>query len=604
MTDHTAANLEVLYEQQPELESIFRKPSEDPPALEITETPSGYPTARLRGTYLHSRYDPVKEARRIVAGAADEAPSAAVVLGFGLGYLAEAFTERHPHKPLIVIEEKPARFLEALAARNLRTLLACPRITWCIGEEAEAVMMKVEQLPLRKLSVLRLAGVRDSLYYRRIATLLSSVFDKREVNINTLKRFASLWVRNLLSNLGRFITSPGILVGEKRFSDIPALVLAAGPSLDEVLPDLEALRERCLIVAVDTSYRFCRYQGVEPDFLVTVDPQYWNSRHLDWLPRAGTVLVSESSTHPRVFRSVGGREEDIYFVSSFFPLGTYIEQLIGKRGLIGAGGSVATTAWDLCRYLGCSSIYMAGLDLGFPGKRTHARGAFFEESMHGRSTRFYTAEQMNFDYLNQARPTALKNNSGGWTLTDRRMLIYKSWFENQIKQQQSQGGPTTYSLAGAGIAVEGMAYLQTRELQRLPPVRDRIDTALRNLRKRGRQMIDEQRTDRVVQSMRDLFDELEQLQELAQRGEALSGSDRPAGVLVPALAEVDRQIMALASRQIAGFLFQPLIHDILDNPEGGHDFSEVLETSNRLYRDLRASASYHSRLLEKCLERF
>jgi hypothetical protein len=261
--------------------------------------------------------------------------------------------------------------------------------------------MKVEQLPLRKLSVLRLAGMRDSLYYRRIGTLLSSVFDKREVNINTLKRFASLWVRNLLSNLGRFITSPGILVGEKRFSDIPALVLAAGPSLDEVLPDLAALRERCLIVAVDTSYRFCRYQGVEPDFLVTVDPQYWNSRHLDWLPRAGTVLVSESSTHPRVFRSVGGREEDIYFVSSFFPLGTYIEQLIGKRGLIGAGGSVATTAWDLCRYLGCSSIYMAGLDLGFPGKRTHARGAFFEESMHGRSTRFYTSEQMNFDYLNQ-----------------------------------------------------------------------------------------------------------------------------------------------------------------------------------------------------------
>jgi len=603
MTDHITANIEAFYNQHPELKVIGLEASEDATALEVSETPSGYPTARLQGTYLHSRYDPVKEARRIVAKGAIAAPSAAVVLGFGLGYLTEAFSETHPGKPLIVIEEHPARFYQALATRDLRMLLACPGITWCIGEQAQAVMARVEQLPLPKLSILRLAGVQASNYYRQIETLLSSVLDKRKVNINTLRRFGDLWVRNLLSNLGGFITSPGIRAGEKRFTDFPALVLAAGPSLDEVLPDLKALRRRCLIVAVDTSYRFCRYQGVEPDFLVTVDPQYWNSRHLDWLPRAGTLLVSESSAHPRAFRLGDSREHETYYVSSFFPLGTYIEELIGKRGLIGAGGSVATTAWDLCRYLGCSPIYMAGLDLGFPGKRTHARGAFFEESMHGRSTRFHTAERMNFDYLHQAQPTTLKNYAGGLTLIDRRMLIYKSWFENQIRQQQDHGGPPTYSLAAEGIAVEGMEHLRSRELLRLPPIRGRIDACLGQLRGRGRQMVEEQRTDLVVQSMRDLADELEQLRELAARGVALSSSGEAAGELVPALAEVDQQIMALASRQIAGFLFQPLIHEILENPEGGGDFDQVLATSRNLYRNLEASASYHRKLLEKCLQR-
>jgi len=602
MTDYTAVNLEALYDQHPALKAVDLEVSEDPPALEITDTPSGLPTARLQGAYLHSRYDPMKEARRIVAGGCTEAPSAAVVLGFGLGYFAEAFTEHHPDKPLIVIEEKPALFQQALAARDLRTLLSCPRITWCIGEQAEAVVMRVEQLPLQKLSVFRLASLREASYYRRIETLLASVIDRRKVNINTLRRFGELWVRNLLSNLGRFITSPGIRAAEKRFADIPALVLAAGPSLDEVLPDLKALRQNCLIVTVDTSYRFCRYQEVEPDFLVTVDPQYWNSRHLDWLPLAGTVLVSESSAHPRIFRLAGSRREETYYVSSFFPLGAYIEQIIGKRGLIGAGGSVATTAWDLCRYLGCSPIYMAGLDLGFPGKRTHARGAFFEESMYGRSTRFCTAEQMNLDYLLQAQPTAIKNNDGGRTLTDRRMLIYKSWFENQL-EQRSLNAPPTYSLAEAGIAIEGMAHRETKELLRLPPVRDRIDAALRDLHRMGRRMIKKQRPDRVIQSMQGLADELKQLQEVAESGVALCGSNRPAGELVPALAEVDRQIMALASRQIAGFLFQPLIHEILNNPEGGGDFKQVLATSRKLYRDLGTSASYHGKLLEQCLQR-
>jgi hypothetical protein len=603
MSDCLTANLEVLYKRQPTLKAAGLESSEDPIALEILQTPSGCPTARVQGTYLHSRYDPTKEARRTVGSVS--APSAAIVLGFGLGYLTEAFCDQHPDKPVVVIEEKPARFRQALASRDLRALLARSQINWCIGENVQAALGRIESLPLRHPAILRLAGphgAKGSGYYRQVETMLASVFDRRKVNINTLRRFGELWVRNLLSNVGLFISNPGVRAGEKGFAQIPAVVLSAGPSLEEVLPHLEVFRERCLIVAVDTSYRFCRHLGVEPDFLVTVDPQYWNSRHLDWLPRAGTVLVSESSAHPRIFRAGGGKKEELYFVSSFFPLGAYIEQLIGKRGLIGAGGSVATTAWDLCRYLGCSPIYMAGLDLGFPGKRTHAKGAFFEESMHGCSSRFYTAEQMNLEYLNQARPTALPNNLGGRTLTDRRMLIYKSWFENQIKQQP-KGELKTYSLAGRGIAVEGMEYLGFEQLLGLPPIRGRIEKALLDLRKRGRQMVEEKWTDRVIQSLTGLVDELEQLRDLAARGAELSDSAAPVEELVQLLAEVDERIMDLASRQIAGFLFQPLIHEILDNPEGGGGFAQILATSRHLYQSIEASASYHRELLEKCLER-
>jgi hypothetical protein len=210
---------------------------------------------------------------------------------------------------------------------------------------------------------------------------------------------------------------------------------------------------------------------------------------------------------------------------------------------------------------------------------------------------------MNFEYLNQAQPTALANNLGDRTLTDRRMLIYKSWFENQIKQHQHQGDFKTYSLAGNGIAIEGMEYLRPEELLRLAPVRGRIEKTLLELRKMGDQMVEAKWTDRVVDSLNGLLDELERLRELAARGGELSASGAPAGELVPLLAEVDNRIMDLASRQIAGFLFQPLIHQILDNPEGGGGFAQILATSRQLYRSLEASASYHRELLEKCLER-
>ena len=603
MMCYSAANLTVLYRLQPELRVKALEEAGPPTGFEIVETPSGSPTARLHGTYLHSRYDPAKEARRIVNEEAGVTVSAGIVLGFGFGYLVDAFCEAFPGKPLVVVEQDTGLFLQALQSRDLRNLLSLPNIHWHVGDEPEAVMMSIEALPLQALCVLRLRPLLASRseYYHRVEALLFSVFDKREVNINTLRRFGQLWVRNLLSNLDRFAGNPGIGVAQNRFPGVPALVMAAGPSLDEVLPHLKALKEHMLIVAVDTSYRFCKNQGVEPDFLVSVDPQYWNSRHLDWLEREQTILVSESSAHPRVFRSEGKEEEMVLFVSSFFPLGKYIEEIIGQRGLIGAGGSVAATAWDVCRYLGCPSIYMAGLDLGFPGKRTHSRGAFFEESMHTCSCRLSTAEQMIFRYLHQAVPTALANNQGGRTLTDRRMLIYKWWFENQMKQQSQTGGPRTFTLAAGGIAIEGMGLVDVTEIFQLPECRSRIDAELSDLRrgKSGRR----RRHGQVRQSLQRLAVELEKLQDLAKRGIELCGSDHGSGASVAGLAKVDQDILSLTSRQIAGFLFQPLIRRVLDNPEGPRDYAQVLATSRQLYEELLASASYHSGLLHKTLER-
>jgi hypothetical protein len=603
MTGYSATNLTALYRLHPELRLKALEEAESPTGFEVVETRSGAPTARLQGTYLHSRYDPAKEARRVVNEEAGATASAAVVLGFGFGYLVEAFCEAQPGKPLVVVEQDKGLFLQALIARDLRNLLILPNIHWHLGDEPEAVMMSIETLPLQQLCVLRLRPLiaSRSEYYQRIEALLLSVFDKRAVNINTLKRFGQLWVRNLLSNLDRFAANPGISVVQNHFSSVPALVVAAGPSLDDVLPHLKALKEHMLIVAVDTSYRFCKNQGVEPDFLVSVDPQYWNSRHLDWLEREQTVLVSESSAHPRIFRSGGKEEDTVLFVSSFFPLGKYIEEIIGHRGLIGAGGSVATTAWDVCRYLGCPSIYMAGLDLGFPGKRTHSRGAFFEESMHTYSCRLSTAEQMIFRYLHQAVPTALANNQGGRTLTDRRMLIYKWWFENQMKQQFQTGGPTTFTLATGAIAIEGLELVEVTEIFKLPKCRSRIDAALSDLHheKSGT----DNRRAQIRQSLRRLAVELDKLQDLAKRGIKLCVSDYGSGKAVARLAKVDKDILSLASRQIAGFLFQPLIRRILDNPEGPRDYAQALATSRQLYEQLLTSASYHSELLHKSLER-
>jgi hypothetical protein len=181
------------------------------------------------------------------------------------------------------------------------------------------------------------------------------------------------------------------------------------------------------------------------------------------------------------------------------------------------------------------------------------------------------------------------------------MLIYKGWFENQMKQQSQTGGPRTFTLAAGGIAIDGMALAEVGEIFELPKCRSRIDAELSDLH-REQEGRDSQR-EPVRQSLQRLALELEKLQNLAKRAIELCGGETLSSEAVAGLAKVDRGILSLASRQIAGFLFQPLIRRILDNPEGPRDYAQALATSKQLYEEFLASACYHGALLRKSLGR-
>ena len=79
------------------------------------------PTATLAGIYLHSRHDPLREARRRIATAGDA--QFTLFLGFGLGYFLEAFIDKQTASTqanqAIVIIATAARFLQALTCRDM-----------------------------------------------------------------------------------------------------------------------------------------------------------------------------------------------------------------------------------------------------------------------------------------------------------------------------------------------------------------------------------------------------------------------------------------------------------------------------------------------------
>ncbi len=609
---HLEANLRALRELHPEVAPpvLERMASEAGGEVRVEQTPAGEPTAVCGGVYIHSRYDPRKEAASLLAGEVSAEITAGIMLGFGLGYAAEAFRDRFPSIPLLVVEPNLELFHAALSGRDLGALFASPDTFFMVNAQPEEVTPHLERLPLEKAQFVRLRPVtaRNPVYFRAVEEIARSFLLRRDININTLDRFGRLWVRNLAANLPHFLESPGVAALTGLFDGLPALLLAGGPSLDDVLPSLGQLRERMLVVAVDTSLRACLEAGVKPDFAVIVDPQYWATRYLDWTGDYDGFLVAEPSTNPRAFR---GKSRRLLLSSSLFPLGAHLEGVVGEKGKLGAGGSVSTSAWDLCRLLGAGSLFSAGLDLGFPGMRTHWAGAFFEQQWHALAGRLSPAEGRAFRSLREIGLFPMPSNGGGMTMTDRRMVLYKWWFESQIAASPRM---TSSSLSEGSVAVKGMSLTRVEDTLRLPAIRGEIERRLERARQLASVPESPSATDqarrKLAVALRGLVDDLRRIAALRRTGlaatremEKIVARRGDCTRVLARLDETDRRILDLSSRNIAGFLIQPLIHRIVGTQSRAASGSEVLAASAGMYAGVTDSASFQAEVLERAAGR-
>ena len=393
---------------------------------------------------------------------------------------------------------------------------------------------------------------------------------------------------------------------------MPVFLAAAGPSLNRMEPFLKEIHKRCIIIAVDTALRFLLRFGIEPDFVVSVDPQYWNAQHLHRQNAPNAALIAESAVYPPLLRKP---EKDtppafkrIFFCQSLFPLGRFIEDRSDVKGPLGAGGSVATTAWDFARHLGPAAIWTAGLDLAFPNFQTHFKGALFEENAHAGSGRFCPAETLSVHALQSGQPFMAISANGGKVLSDRRLSLYAVWFEEQCKIS-SQTSLTNYSLSPDGLAVPGFIVSEPEELLALPQRREEIDqlllNAYSNIDKDFNKALAE-RTESYSRAYSELLRGLEAIRDNAAEAASAAGRGIQSGAdgsgktnsLLKKLDKANIAIQQSPVKDAAGFLFPP-ISELEKSLTESDPLKRHLEFSRLFYTSLQESADYTLKVLKK-----
>jgi hypothetical protein len=597
-------NIKLLLEQNSTLMEEMFDSIQQHPDVTIKATPSGFPTALYKDNYIHSRHNPYREAESLIQAQVPENVSLCIFYGMGLGYLPEIFISQFPDVPCLIIEPDLQFFKTAISARNMRSLLTHKKCHFLLNTEPEKVVLLLEKYPLSCVHIVKLRSVfeKDAEYYTHVDYVVEYFLKKREINKNTLRRFGKLWLKNMCSNIKMIAGAPGIHSLSLLFKGMPALVIAAGPSLNRILPFLEEYSERMLIIAVDTSLFICQEFGIDPDFVIIADPQYWNTRHLDYIHAGKFVCISESATHPRIFRLVKGT---IFMGSSLFPLGKYIESIIGEKGKLGAGGSVATSAWDFARLIGANPIFITGLDLGFPHKNTHYKGSFFEERFHLVCSRFLPADLMSLEYLHNAGPICVESNSSGNVLSDQRMLVYKYWFETQMKLHPNV---QTRNLSLNGVKIKGIPYSHFKEPLNLKKIRSQIDEKMKYIKGKAGRTNSELTLKKIKEALGNLIKELYMILNLAEKGitytEQLkkSISTKKSGTdFIEALNKIDNELMNASSSKVVGFLIQPLINEIIDMQFKNENKDQILTYSKKMYSEIADSAVYQINIMKKTI---
>jgi hypothetical protein len=425
-------------------------------------------------------------------------PKQLFVIGPALGAVLDAIAGVGAPTRVVALEPDPGVAVLMLARRDWTQWIEQGRLRLLTGPDYSGAAncgkyVDVSEPPLVLVCpLLAEHRVDEVAAARAVATRLIS---EAELNANARKRFAGRYLLNSLANLAVIGRESNVASLDGLFGDRPAVIVGAGPSLDDNLPALAALQERAVIICADTALRPLRAGGVRPHIVVAVDPAPLNAEHLAGLEGLTDIwLAAEGSLDPSAFGSFEGRTF-VFKVSDHEPW-PWLRTAGCDRGLLRAWGSVVTSAFDLALRMGCAPIVFAGLDLSYPVRRPYCKNTIFDRIWCAAIEQYgCTWEQLFDDYFTRVVQVQRPNIAGVPVVTSPHLVSFRDWL---VEQTAGDSSRRFINATGAGILHGGGITQSTLQdaLRSAPVIDSDVRDSLRSAHAAG--LVDSSRVSAAV----------------------------------------------------------------------------------------------------------
>jgi hypothetical protein len=436
-------------------------------------------TADGRRLAVHASADPVASAEALVDRCG--AVPLLVVIGFGFGYLLDALERRNSRTKVLAVEPVPAIARAMLSRRDVRDWITSGRLALLVGpsfpDATDAWRLFGRDVTTPPVLVTPLAEQGFPAETAQARAAVARIVAGVKANAAARRKFAGRYLLNTLRNLPCIAEEGDAAALVNLCEGMPAVIVAAGPSLDATLPGIRELQGRAVIIAVDTAVRPLLAAGIQPHMAVSVDPSDINAQHLSGIPASGMALVGEGSLDPIVLPQFRGRTFT-FRVSDHHPW-PWLRALGLDRDGLQAWGSVLTTAFDFAIKAGCNPLVFAGADLAYTRGLQYCRNTAYEP----RWQHLVTDEERSaaFTAYLAERPHSREPDVHGQpTITMRDFMQFRDWIVARASSARDRrvlnatGGGILY---GASITQTSLSDLSLPPAPHIADVREHIAAA-------------------------------------------------------------------------------------------------------------------------------
>ncbi|MDC7233424.1 MAG: DUF115 domain-containing protein [Spirochaetales bacterium] len=390
--------------------------------MDLETSRNGSLTAVINGKYVHSKYDPENEAKRLVESFLSEHnpsdDSLILVLEPGLGYSLKILLSMYSRENIAVLFYSPECY-EYCRSEGLTDGIKSFLFTG--NQNPDSFLSALfSGRKLKDINILETPSSSQIFknHHNRILKKIVETLKIIQGSEMTGNHFALKWFLNSLVNF--------------KFNDFhntiesintPVILAASGPGLEPYLSRISELSDSYTIAALPSSLCTLKHYNIVPDLVFTTDPGYYAREHLKYLPEETIVVSSLISSLGHPGNTLCGLNQN-----------TFTENLLLRENeltRVPEMGTVAATALHFLMNRCPQNIYIAGLDFCLDDIKMHAAPHSFTPLILQPENRLNPGYNCYYQ-----RAVSMSSDYSGGKRFSRNMDTYTSWFRQQVFQNR------------------------------------------------------------------------------------------------------------------------------------------------------------------------
>lgn len=530
---------------------------------------------------LNSTFKPEREAEKWAAQYQFEYMQNVVVMfGLGNGMFARAMLKRLGKQDSLILHEPSRQIFDmVLEQEDVSDILGDSRVQLSVDSVINGEFYFNLERSLDWRNVNSLQGCSSNSYVKLFRDKYNAWIEELrqcmyiiDINKSTSSHFAKARARFIIRSMAQLEGSS--LLSQCRGGipkDFPAIIVAAGPSLDKNIDLLKKAEKRAFILATDSAVKTLLKHDIAFDAMLTIDVLK-NPKHISDPKCQNIPLFCDFASRYQILQFHQGKKIWVrpaeYAVDIYEKLGHPIEP-------INCGGCVANAALAICNAMEFKTIILVGQDLAYMGEVTHAGG--IKKKILNEDSGLREVEGID----------------GGMVKSRYDWLIYLDWFEGAIEQlpdvkviDATEGGALIHgskvmTLSDAIEQCCKQEFSMREYLEQLPPTFNEEEYAvvLDIVRKMGQEM---RNIKREAQDAEILCDKvLNEIEQFGDSPKAYKVSKRLSAINERIISKYSYGLLDCFVTEMAVEQLKDINHTAADEAEG---LADTYQSAKAMYR--------------------